>query len=180
MPIVPFESLPDSSRIWVFGSDRPVTGDAATRLLAEVDQFLEEWRAHDQPLRCGRLWSDNRFLVVGVDQSDANASGCSIDGLFRRLQQLEREIGARLVGSGRVYYRDHSGVAQSVARADLDDLVARGELGPDTAVFDTSITDLGEWRERFERPARKTWVGELLAGGRRAEGGGTPRSTPSA
>ncbi len=162
MPIVPFESLPDSSRVWIFGSDRPVTGEAAEQLLGEVDRFLDEWRAHGDPLRCGRLWTDDRFLVVGVDQSTANASGCSIDGLFRRLQGLEKTIGARLVGGGRVYYRDHSGVAQCVARAELDDLVAKGDVGPDTTVFDTSITDLGEWRAKFEQPARKTWVGELM------------------
>jgi hypothetical protein len=174
MPIVPFDSLPDSSRIWVFGSDRPVTGAAAEQLLGEVDRFLEEWRAHGEPLRCGRLWADHRFLVVGVDQSTANASGCSIAGLFRALQMLERTIDARLVGGGRVYYRDHSGVAQCVPRTELDSLVASGAVGPDTTVFDTSITDLGEWREKFERPARKTWVGELLAGGgRRAEGSGS-------
>jgi hypothetical protein len=180
MPIVPFDSLPDSSRIWIFGSDQPVTGAAAEQLLGEVDRFLEDWRAHGEPLRCGRLWADNRFLVVGVDQSTANASGCSIDGLFRRLQLLERAIGARLVGGGRVYYRDHSGVAQCVARTELDGLVASGDIGPATAVFDTSITDLGEWRERFEQPARKTWVGELLPGsGRGTGGGGTAASPPS-
>jgi hypothetical protein len=162
MPIVPFESLPDASRIWIFGSDRPVTGSAVDQLLGEVDKFLDSWRAHGEPLRCGRLWADSRFLVVGVDQSDAHASGCSIDGLFRRLQQLEGTIGARMVGGGRVFYRDHGGAAQSVAREDLGDLVARGEVGPDSVVFDTSITDLGEWRARFERPARKSWVAEFI------------------
>src|SRR5919206_4309582 len=162
MPIVPFDSLPDSARIWVFGSDRPVSGPAAERLLGEVDRFLGQWRAHGAPLRSARLWAENRFLVVGVDQSDANASGCSIDGLFRALQLLERDIDARIVGGGRVYYRDQAGVVQSASRAELVDLIARGVIGPDTVVFDTSITDLGEWRGRFEQPARKTWVGELL------------------
>jgi hypothetical protein len=174
MPIVPFESLPDSSRIWVFGSDKPVTGPATQRLLGEVDRFLESWQAHGAPLRCGRLWKDDRFLVIGVDQSTANASGCSIDGLFRSLQALEREIGARLVGGGRVFYRDHSGVAQAAERSELERLVASGEVGPNTVVFDPSITDLGEWRAKFEQPARKTWVGELLpSGGRRTSGGTT-------
>ena len=162
MPIVPFETLPDSSRIWVFGSDRPVTGAAAERLLAEVDRFLGDWQAHGAPLRCARLWRDDRFLVIGVDQSDAHASGCSIDGLFRSLQALEGEIGARLLGGGRVYYRDHGGVAQSAARSDLDGLVGSGAVGPNTVVFDTSLTDLGEWRAKFEQPARKTWVGEMI------------------
>ena len=174
MPIVPFESLPDSSRIWVFGSDKPVTGAAAQRLLGEVDRFLDGWRAHGAPLRSSRLWRDDRFLVVGVDQTDANASGCSIDGLFRSLQALEREIGARFVGGGRVFYRDHSGVAQCAERSELEALVASGAVGPNTVVFDTSITDLGEWRAKFEQPARKTWVGELLPGGRGRTSGGTP------
>lgn len=183
MPLVPFDSLPDSSRIWIFGSDRPVTGDAATKLLSEVDKFLEAWRAHGEPLRCGRMWAENRFLVVGVDQSTANASGCSIDGLFRVLQALEREIDARLVGGGRVYYRDHHGVPQCITRAELDALVANRTIGPDTIVFDTSIVDLGEWRERFERPARKTWVAELLGSGTSRSSGATsstPESPPSA
>ena len=165
MPIVPFESLPDSSRIWVFASDRPVTGAAADRLLGEVDRFLEQWQAHGAPLRCGRLWRDDRFLVVAVDQASADASGCSIDGLFRSLQALEREIDARLVGGGRVYYRDHAGVAQCASRAELSGLVASGAVGPNSVVFDTSITDLGECRAKFEQPARKTWVGELMKQG---------------
>ena len=171
MPIVPLESLPDSSRVWVFGSDRPIAGEAAQRLLAEVDKFLDGWRAHGEPLRCGRLLTDSRFLVIAVDQSTTNASGCSIDGLFRVLQQLETAIGARLVGGGRVYYRDHGGVAQSVSRGELEGLVARGEVGANTAVFDTTITDLGEWRAKFERPARKTWVGDLTKGRRATDAG---------
>jgi hypothetical protein len=31
-----------------------------------------------------------------------------------------------------------------------------------TPVFDTGLTSAGEWRERFETPARETWVGQLL------------------
>ena len=54
MPIVPFDMLPDSSRLWVFASDRPLVGAVADTVLASVDQFLSEWRAHGVPLRCGR------------------------------------------------------------------------------------------------------------------------------
>jgi len=104
MPIVPFTQLPDSARIWVFGCDRPLIGAPADTLLASVDQFLSEWRAHGIPLKCARDWRDDRFLAVGVDVNEENASGCSIDGLFRTLQQLERVIGSRLVGGGRVFY----------------------------------------------------------------------------
>lgn len=157
MPIVPFSQLPDSARIWVFGSEQPLAGAPADTLLASVDQFLSEWRAHGMPLRCARDWRDDRFLAVGVDVEDENASGCSIDGLFRTLRQLERVIGSRLVGGGRVFYRGEA----SVETATREEFVARvrsGQIRRDTPVFDTSLTGAGEWRTKFEQPAAKSWA----------------------
>lgn len=162
MPVIPFETLPDDARIWVFGSDATVAGERAERLLAEVDDFLAQWSAHGAPLRSARRWSDDRFLIIGVDQRDANASGCSIDGLYRRLQRLEPAIGARLVGGGLVFYRGEDGAPRSIERSELKQRAAAGELTGKTRVFDTSVTTLGEWRTGFERLASETWVGKAL------------------
>jgi hypothetical protein len=161
MPIVPFTSLPDSARVWVFGSDRLVQGAAADSLLAAVDQFLAEWRAHGVPLHCARDWRDERFLAIGVDVTQENASGCSIDGLFRTLHTLERELGARLLGGGRVFYRTDSGT-QVASREEFEQLIERGEVTAQTAVFDTSLTTAADWRTRFEQPADKTWTAALF------------------
>ena len=158
MPIVPFETLPDESRVWVFGSDRPIERDAADRLIDEVDGFLEQWKAHGVPLRCGREWRDDRFLIVGVDTTVEGASGCSIDGLFRTLHRLESAVGARLVGGGRVYFRDESGHARTTSREEFTELVEAGSVTPETPVFDTSLTSAGEWRAHFERPAGESWT----------------------
>ena len=163
MPVVAFDMLPDSSRVWVFGSDVPVTGNAADTLLRGVDAHLEQWHAHGAPLTVGRQWRDDRFLVVAVDQSTAGASGCSIDGLFRVLQQVQAEVGANLVGGGRVFFRDDTGAARAVNRDEVASLAAAGSITPDTVVFDTTLTDLGTWRACFERPAKDSWVGELLS-----------------
>lgn len=162
MPIVSFDSLPDDARLWVFASDRPLTGTAAERLLAETDRFLAQWAAHGSPLTCAREWRDDRFLVIAVDQRDAWASGCSIDGLHHALQAIERELGARLRAGGTVFYRDASGAVQSTDRPSFAALAAEGRIGPDTPVFDTSLTELGVWRERFETTAGRSWHGTLL------------------
>lgn len=162
MPIVPFETLPDGSRVWVFGSDRALADADADRLLADVDRFLSQWKAHGVPLVCSRDWRDAHLLTIGVDSTREDASGCSIDGLFRVLQAIERPLGTRLVGGGRVFYRDAAGEVQCATRDQLPELAERRAIGHETAVFDTGITTAGEWRERFEAPARETWVGELL------------------
>ena len=163
MPIVPFEELPDASRVWVFGSDRALAGDELDRLLGEVDRFLGQWKAHGIPLTSARDWRDEHLLTIGVDSTQENASGCSIDGLFRVLQAIERPLGTRLVGGGRIFYRTADGSVHATDRARLSELLASGAIDAETTVFDTSLTTAGEWRERFETPARDSWMGKLLA-----------------
>lgn len=165
MPSVSFDSLPDESRVWVFGSDRALAGADAETMLAETDRFLASWAAHGTPLTCGRDWKEGRFLTIAADQSTAGASGCSIDGLFRTLNALGSRIGAGLVGSGRVFYRDQHGEIVGVAREEFSGRAASGVVNASTRVFDTTVQTLGEWRSRFERPVAESWHVQLLPHG---------------
>lgn len=162
MPRVSFESLPADARVWVFGAAGPLAAPQSDRLLGAVDEFLAQWNAHGEPLRCARDWRDERFLAIGVDQSTAGASGCSIDGLFRTLARLEPELGTSMLGGGRVYYRDADGRVAVATRAAFGELARTGQVGPDASVFDTSLTNASAWRQEFERPLRESWHAELI------------------
>jgi hypothetical protein len=162
MPLVQLKDLPHSARTWVFGADKTLDGSASEKLLIEVDRFLSQWNAHGSPLTVGREWTYGRFLTVAVDQSTAGASGCSIDGLFRSLRALEPKLGASLVTSGLVFYRDANGTIQSVDRERFSALGAEGKIQPSTSVFDPTVTTLGEWRARFELDASQSWHAGLL------------------
>jgi hypothetical protein len=168
MPIVKFEDLPDSSRVWVFGSDRPLEGKKAELLLEEVDRFLAGWKAHGSPLTVGRSWKYDRFLAVAVDQSSAGASGCSIDGLFRALKALEPKLGASLVTSGVVFFRAATGGIECAPRERFAELGSEGKVSANTEVFDPTVTSLGEWRARFELKAGDSWHAGLLEDGQPA------------
>jgi hypothetical protein len=162
MPSVQIEDLPDTSRTWVFGADQDLSDGAADLLLREVDRFLSQWHAHGEPLTAARSWKDKRFLTIAVDQSTAGASGCSIDGLFRSLKALEARLGANMVTSGLIFYRDKKGRVQSVDRDRFAELGAEGKITLSTRVFDPSVTTLGEWRARFELDARDSWHAKLI------------------
>lgn len=163
MPRVPFADLPADARVWVFASATELDASASARLLDAVNEFLDQWNAHGAPLVCARDWRDDRFLAVGVDQTTAGASGCSIDGLFRTLARLEPELGTRLLGSGRVFYRDAEGQVQVATRREFSALANEGRVSAETSVFDPSITSAATWRDGFERPARQSWHAELIA-----------------
>ena len=162
MSVIQIEDLPDSSRTWVFGSDRTLDEAKSQILMKEVDGFLQQWKAHGAELTSGRDWRYGRFLTVAVDQSTAGASGCSIDGLFRALKSLEPRLGASLVTSGLIFYCDDKGAVQSVSRERFGALGAQGEVGPQTRVFDPTVTSLAEWRARFELDLKDSWHAKLV------------------
>ena len=162
MPRVDFDSLPDSARVWVYGSDRELGEGGEKQLLSTVDSFLDQWKAHGNPLSSSRDWREGRFLTVAVDQEQAGASGCSIDGLFRNLKDLEKTIGVQLVPSGLVYFRGRDGHVRAVSRNEFSDAAARGEIDSDTEVFDLSVTSLGEWKGRFKSRAEDSWHRALM------------------
>ena len=159
MPLVEFRALPDDARVWIFAASEQVTGDQADRLLSAVDEWLVDWKAHGEPLTCARDWRDDRFLAVGVDQSSAGASGCSIDALFRVFKALQAAGGPSMLGGSRVFHRGVSGEIVAQSR----DEFAKTLVGPDTIVFDTTVTSAGAYRESFEKALRDSWHRELFA-----------------
>lgn len=162
MPVVPFETLPSEARVWVFGAQASIEGEAETRMLTAVDEFLADWRAHGDPLVVGRNWDERRFLTIGVDQSGSHASGCSIDGLFRTLKTLEPEIGSTMVDRSLVFYRGRQGEIRAVSRAGFEQAAASGAVDGTTEVFDPTVTTIGEWRSHFRASAAQSWHSGLL------------------
>ncbi len=162
MPRVEFDTMPESARVWVFGAAAPVLGEASAVMLQAVDRHLHQWNAHGVPLVCARLWRDDRFLVVAVDERASGASGCSIDGMFRVLADVEREVGTTLVGGGRVFWKDDAGAVQSAARSGFIAAAKSAAVSVTTTVFDTTVTTVQEWRQHFERPAGESWHARLL------------------
>ena len=157
MPLLPFESLPDESRLWVFGVGRELEQAEERSFLEAVDRFLETWAAHGVPLRCGRDWRHRRFLLVAVDEASEPPSGCSIDAMVEVLKDQERELGMPIVDSSPVWFLEGDQVRRS-SRADFKRLVADGTVGPEVMVFDNTVTRLTEARAgRWERPARESW-----------------------
>lgn len=162
MPLAPFDSLPDDSRCWVFAARAPIDEVDEPRLMTAVDRYLKQWKAHGAPLVCGRIFRDEHFLVVAVDERASDASGCSIDGLFRTLQGIEEGIGTSMVGGGNVYFRDAGGLVHCLPLPEFELMARAGDVDGETMVFDTTVTTLEAYRARFEVPARDSWHRQLL------------------
>jgi hypothetical protein len=157
MPRISFEELPSDARLWIFAAERQLSSEESTVVLAETDAFIDQWTAHGVPLAAGRELRYNQFLFVGVDERAAGVSGCSVDALVRRMQQLERVLGVELVNNGPVLYREGN-VIERVSRERFAELAASGTVGPNTRVFDNTLTRIADLLAgKWEAKAADTW-----------------------
>ena len=166
MPLVPFSELPDGARVWVFAAPRPLSHEQARTLLSHVDKYLDQWKAHGAPLRVARDWRYEQFLVVGVDEAQTGASGCSIDGLVRTVRDGEKLTGVTLTDNAPIWFKRGTSV-ESVSRPRFRELAEQGTVDPGTIVFDNTVATVGDYRAgRWEVVARDGWHGRVFFGDR--------------
>ena len=93
---IPFESLPDNSRVWIYQSDREFTTEEALQIEEKGKEFVEHWTAHQQTLMAGFKIFHHIFLVLSADESHNGASGCSIDKSVHFISEIEKEFKVNL------------------------------------------------------------------------------------
>jgi hypothetical protein len=158
MPRVDINSLPPTSRTWLFGISPALDETQSREVLQQVDAFLDEWAAHGAPVTSARELLENSFLAIAVDER-SETSGCSIDRMFGLLRQFEHDLGVQILDSNRVFVRHADGRIEALSRADFRD---RGDRH--TTVYDTLTERLGDIRSgHWIRKAEDAWPGKLLS-----------------
>lgn len=158
--IVPFDSIPDSARVWIFQSSALLDAETSAALQYSAEQFLNEWTAHNMALKAGFCIVDRIFFVVAVDESQTGASGCSIDKLHRFVKEAEISLGLNLLDRLRVAI---PGIEpRLIPLAQITEQLNDGVLHPKTEVYDVTVDSLGAFRERFKTPLSNTWLSRYL------------------
>ena len=163
MPKIPFDSLPDSSRLWIFPADRPLSFDEQEALMRSAEAGLDDWSAHGSPVTWGCRIERGQALVIGVDETRTALTGCSIDGAIRHIRELESRFRTSLLDHGRVFFRDGERM-RAVARPEFKKLVSEGTIHDDTLVYNNVITTVGELRHgAWELPYSHSWHSEAFS-----------------
>jgi len=74
-----YDVMPANSRVWVYQSNRAFTDNEVEKINEQLTLFVDKWVSHNQALKAYGAVYHNQFVVLMVDESQAGASGCSID-----------------------------------------------------------------------------------------------------
>lgn len=160
--LAPFDSLPDHARVWIYQADRKMSEDEVAQISPKIEAFLTQWTAHGANLQAGYLVKYQRFIVIGLDESQASASGCSIDASVHFIQSLEQELGLGLLDKLNVTYYNGPHIAHKPL-ADFKKMAKNKSVSKNTVVFNNLVNTKGEFEEFWEVPAKDSWHARFLA-----------------
>ena len=159
--LVSFDSLPETSRIWIYQANRSFTDSELVELETELGAFIEAWTAHGQNLRAAYEIRYKRFIILALDQSHAAASGCSIDASVHFIQSLEARFDVDLLDKMNVTFRQGEYITYK-ALTDFKKMAKDRAISADTIVFNNLVTNIREYQDHWEVSAKESWHGRFL------------------
>ncbi|MCT8340239.1 ABC transporter ATPase [Flavobacteriaceae bacterium TK19130] len=157
-----FEELPDDSRIWIYQSNRKLSEEEINQIKPRIETFLTQWTAHGANLEAGYEMKYNRFIIIGLNQENASASGCSIDASVHFIQSLEKEFDIDLLDKMNVTYYNGPYIAHK-ALADFKKMAKNRSVSPDTVVFNNLVNTKEEYLSHWEVPAKDSWHSRFMS-----------------
>jgi hypothetical protein len=157
---VPFDTLENAARVWVYQSVRKFT-EAEKRTISEaLSAFTETWVAHGNPLRTSFKIFYDQFIVLAADESFNEASGCSIDGSVRVMKQIDEQYQLNLFDRTNMAFKKDS--IEVIDFNNLSKALRVGVWQSDTLVFNNVVATKGELEKIWILPASQTWLKRYL------------------
>ena len=115
----------------------------ASELKGIMDEFVVGWKAHGARLAASYRLIADQFLIIAVDESQQQATGCSIDKSVHLLQEFGNKENLDFFNRMLVHVMEN-GTFTSYSTSELKDAIAQGIVGPNTQVMNTTATTLAE------------------------------------
>jgi len=153
---VDFDTLNDNSRVWVYQSSREFNAEEVKAIEAKLKDFVNDWTRHGDDLRASFEIKYNHFIILAVDESFNQVSGCSIDASTHVFKQFENEFKVELLNKLNTAFK-HGEHVNVVTLADFQKYVKEDRIHPDTLVFNNMVQSKADLKTLWEVPANRSW-----------------------
>jgi hypothetical protein len=158
---IDFDELPDHARIWIYQSDREFDDELTTRVMKEIQSFIDKWEAHGKELRASASILYNRFLVIGLDESFNQVTGCSTDASVNFVRALGNELGIDFFDRLKMPVI----IDEKVELIELDRFRKKelpSAVSESSFTFDNLIQEKSQLDKGWKKPVSDTWLAKYM------------------
>ncbi|MEO9570467.1 MAG: ABC transporter ATPase [Polaribacter sp.] len=156
-----YKNLPNNSRVWIYQSDREFKTKEVELISAKAKDFINQWTRHGDDLKGSFTIKYNQFLVLAVDESFNNVSGCSIDSSVRFIKGLEKELELDLMNKLNITFKDNDNI-NLVKLSNFQNFAKEQKVTAETIVFNNMVSTKADFESNWEIPAKDSWHKRFL------------------
>lgn len=161
---IPFDQLPPDSRVWIYQADRSFSEAEEEMISNSMKEFCSQWSAHGNPLETSFEVKHSQFIVLGVNENAAGASGCSIDGSVRVLKELAAALKIDFFDRTKVAFL-REGEIKLYPVQELPMVFKSGILSGSSITFNNLAPDKNAFEKNWKISVEKSWLAKYLPKG---------------
>lgn len=158
---VDFNFLPDKARVWIYQANKEFKPGELSRVEDILKDFVDNWKRHGEDLKASYKVIYNQFILLAVDESHNDVSGCSIDASVNVIRHLENELQVDLLNKMNVSFKDNDNI-NTVSLKEFKDYARQQKIKAETIVFNNLVASKGEFESSWEVEAGKSWHAKFL------------------
>lgn len=159
--LVEYTSLPETSKVWIYPSNRKFYDTEIDGLHEKIKVFLESWKSDDATFQVAYKLLYNRFIVLFADGSNTALSNTDIDTSVQFILKLQQDYKVELLDRMNVCFKQGEFVQYKELK-DFKKLLKNRAVTEKTIVFDNLITTKEEFENYWEVPISESWYGRFL------------------
>ena len=158
--LVEYTSLPETSKVWIYPSNRKFYDTEIDDLNQKITSFLESWNADDATFQVSYKLMYNRFIVLFAT-SENPLTNLVIDASVSFILQLQQAYDIELLDKMNVCFKQGKYVQYKDLK-EFKKLLKNRAVTRKSIVFDNLVTTKEEFENYWEVPISESWYGRFL------------------
>ena len=156
-----YELLSPESKVWIYQSNQPFHEEEISEIDEQIKNFVTNWVSHNRALKAfGKLFH-RRFIVLMVDESQAGASGCSIDKSVHFIKAMGHHHGMDFFDRMNFAFQKDNEI-QTAHRDAFAELFQNQLINDSTLVFNNLVKTKAEFDEKWIVPLKDSWHARMV------------------
>lgn len=153
-------NLADNSRLWIFQANRKFSTEEKETIISKLKNFIADWNAHGAALLADFDLPYDQFIVVGVDESQAAASGCSIDKLTKIMRELDADYNFEFLNRMLVAFEEENEI--KIEKLPTFKKNVKEGVYQNIKIFNNGISSFSDFKTNWLIPIEESWAKTLL------------------
>lgn len=159
--LVEFDNLPDTSKIWIYQSNRKFYTEEVPEITKKTERFLEDWTNNNKAIEASFKMHYDRFIILAVNDVQYPLSIDAIDASVGFIIGLQNEYAIELLDKLNVCFKQGKFVQYKDLKT-FQKLIKNKSISEKTIVFNNLINTKEELKDNWEIPITDSWHNRFL------------------